>query len=505
MRHIGLLAGSLLLSLITAVSGAWAQSAPVKEWTILVYLNADNNLYRDGLNNIAQMERVGSSDNVNVIVQLDPEPGNLQTTRYYITRNPNPAPGNIKSQVLSQEPETNMGSWNTLANFLTWGVQAYPAKKYMVVVWNHGNGWQGISYDDHPNAYIRIPELRQALEQANKTLAAQAGQLRLARGPIDVVNFDACLMSTLEVAYELRNNGKYLVGSQFLEPGAGEDYSSFLAPLVQKPGMTPREFSEIMVYQYVKQYQNEREINYASVDLTRIDAFTKYFNEMTKAMGASPLSTKIKTALTNDAYTGFDIVSAFTKVQGIVSADPKLTQAVSGLLQLYGYPAEAAITAQSRSEGIKSSAQPLKVMRYAPGVVAYRQGAGAWQKLSLNPMPDRTYQAQLPAGVQQYYVTPVSLTDGSGSRLHEALTTKSRGRSGEIAYHNNFPETSPLVADAYSSLSKGAHGMTLYSLAGAEARLAPQSAGLGQTILAEYKKLSFATQGAPAWTAFFGF
>ena len=41
------------------------------EWTVMVYLDADNNLESAGIDDINEMEIVGSTTEVNVVVQVD--------------------------------------------------------------------------------------------------------------------------------------------------------------------------------------------------------------------------------------------------------------------------------------------------------------------------------------------------------------------------------------------------------------------------------------------------
>jgi hypothetical protein len=91
----------IVLGLVLVYSSAgWSQATAVKEWTFLVYMNADNNLYDFASLNFSQMEKVGSSDQVNVVVQLDPEPTGMPTTRYLVTKNANAVKGTITSKPL---------------------------------------------------------------------------------------------------------------------------------------------------------------------------------------------------------------------------------------------------------------------------------------------------------------------------------------------------------------------------------------------------------------------
>ena len=43
--------------------------------------------------------------------------------------------------------EPDMADSETLRLFLWWGVNAYPAELYAVVIWDHGGGWKYIIHD----------------------------------------------------------------------------------------------------------------------------------------------------------------------------------------------------------------------------------------------------------------------------------------------------------------------------------------------------------------------
>ncbi len=481
----------------TFFSAANAQQPAVKEWTFLVYMNADNNLYQYGFLNIAQMEKLGSTDKVNLIVQMDHGDRSTPTTRYYITRNPNSVPGKINSQVLETMGETNMGDPKTLSEFLTWGVQKFPAKHYAVIIWNHGSGWEGVSYDDNPQAHLTLPNVRKALEVGQSAIGSQRrGSRQAAR--FDIINFDACLMSALEIAYELKDVGQYLVGSQFNEPGEGENYTTFLSPLIAQPQKSAKELAEIMVYQYALNYKGSSSINYAAIDLNRVQGFTSMVNQSSQAMAGSAL----KAALRDSFGSGsFDLITAFTRAQMTGKADPKVQQSLDQLLMAYGYPQDFQ---QSLSRGAGLAGRKI-ITRTFPGVVYFKAG-GSVNQVALKLDQNNLYSAEIPQQTTQYTVqrqVQVGLR-GEARQWKESTSTFLRQGNDPIVYHNAFPETSPLIADAYTFSTKGAHGMTLYSLAGASASLSAPSRNIGRGILNEYKQLRFASQGAPAWTAFFG-
>jgi len=114
-----------------------------KEWTFLVYCAADNDLAPFGLIDVNEMETVGSTDQVDIVVQFDGSeeysPDAKGSCRYHIQKDDDFE--HVTSPVVQDLGEVDMGSRKTLTDFLEWGVKNYPAKKYMVVLWNHGTGW----------------------------------------------------------------------------------------------------------------------------------------------------------------------------------------------------------------------------------------------------------------------------------------------------------------------------------------------------------------------------
>ena len=87
---------------------------------------------------------------------------------------------------------------------------------------------------------------------------------------IDVIGFDACLMSMLETAYALRDSGSVMVSSEELEPGDGWSYDNFLQPLVADPaGTDAAGLGSLMVEAYRKYYGDRDATTLSAIDLTK--------------------------------------------------------------------------------------------------------------------------------------------------------------------------------------------------------------------------------------------
>ena len=113
-----------------------SQKAEPKEWTFMVFLNGHNDLDDFGEVNIKQMEKVGSNDRVNIVVQWASL--GKPTKRMLIQRSET---GEVSSPVIEELPAVDMGSADQLSEFIAWTVEHFPASHYMVDLWDHGAGW----------------------------------------------------------------------------------------------------------------------------------------------------------------------------------------------------------------------------------------------------------------------------------------------------------------------------------------------------------------------------
>jgi len=260
--------------------------AAAKSWTFMVYMAGDNNLDPEGVLDLKEMKKVGSSDQVNVIAQFDRAPGH-EAKRYYMRKG-----GQVAKDAVASVGDVNTGDPKRLYEFIKWGIKSYPAKHYALVLWNHGQGWDDtdIYADDRFRSLRRLASgrarhtmfhttVRNALEKAKtddnfraillddnakdfldniemKQVLADT-KAKLLKRNLDILGMDACLMSMVEVGYQIRQSVDFTVGSEQTEPGNGWPYDKILAKLVKKPDMSPRDLSAVIVDQYLASYTRE--------------------------------------------------------------------------------------------------------------------------------------------------------------------------------------------------------------------------------------------------------
>jgi hypothetical protein len=277
----------------------------VKEWTIMVFLNAKNDLEYYGIKDMNEMEMVGSNENINIIVQIGRAKGYDQSNgdwsgvrRYYIKKDTDT--DIINSELIEDVGNVDMGSYKSLIKFGKWAKNKYPAKKYSLVMWNHGSGWvkslndnrkraaYGISYDEETKNHINTPQLGLAIKEI---------------GNIDVIDFDACLMQMVEVAYEIKDYVGYMVASEETEPGNGNFYASFLSKLAENPYMEPIDYAKIIVDCYHDYYLNSGEGTTKSVIIPKeLTAMTSIMNGFVDVLMKSGEKEVLKTAMNSAQF-----------------------------------------------------------------------------------------------------------------------------------------------------------------------------------------------------------
>jgi hypothetical protein len=216
-----------------------------KDWTILVYMQADNDLRPYAFWDLVEMESAfsgrranGSTLKMDVLVHLDSDQ-DRKLRRFHMFQSQNkitnqgadhykgytvkdissPITHEFDEDIESQKPQKQ-----TFQEFIEWGMAQYPSKHYMVVVWGHGQGWSsspavqfgGVATDYSDNQRISVTEIRESLESIRN--------FSVTGEKVDVLAADACLMQTVEVASELGNEAKYVIGSTQIQNFMGLPY-----------------------------------------------------------------------------------------------------------------------------------------------------------------------------------------------------------------------------------------------------------------------------------------
>jgi hypothetical protein len=235
------------------------------QWTIMLYLSGDNNLSSEMVRAINDIGKSGVPEDVNLAIQYTPVAPDARTLRYFLDAGtsawsePSPAFQPLPKLARQLDGFPSAASSKTLKNFIVDSIRKYDTTYRMLVLSGHGGGTTGdFLTDDAPRGRqprsLTIPRLRDALNNARDELQRQSES-----DFIHVLGMDSCLMSMVEVCYELRHVVQYLVGSEGFVPNAGWPYAYLFEQLgikEKKQRFDPKSISECIVGDYIDFYQD---------------------------------------------------------------------------------------------------------------------------------------------------------------------------------------------------------------------------------------------------------
>jgi len=327
-------------------------------WTIMVYMNAANDLSQYSLTNFEQMQEVASNPHVRIIVQWKQAPSLGYSTAFDGTRRylmQHSTAQSIDSQLIQDlGTGVDMGSSTTMNNFVTWASTYYPADHYAIVVWDHGNGWnrghtaaasRAVSYDDETGNSIQAWQLSQALGSTH----------------FDILGWDASLMQMAEVSDEIRTQVTYIAGSEESPPGQGYPYNLIFAPFTANPNATPLSLAKGFVDGMIQFYAADptSKITQSVIDTSQLPNLMATIKSLGTALqsgvGTPNFATSIQAARVNtQSYSPtsirfyvdlYDLTLKLDSSAGmpasVITADAAVRQAVTSTIVYEGHNAES--------------------------------------------------------------------------------------------------------------------------------------------------------------------
>lgn len=281
----------------TANTASARPSVEKRPWSVLIFLGGENNLSDEMIFAIKAMK--SSVDlpakgaekakfKFHAAVQFAAE-YSLLSSPIRLALRPGDYDGSTHADYVKTCPDDRAPSWPgdgsyafELIDFLYWGITHYPADKYFVILSGHGKGVESnfLIKDSVPPESLTIKQLRHVLDHED----VRDALYNVGKDRIDIVGFDSCLMSMVEVCYELRTSTRLLVASQGSEANLGWPYKAMFQHLQEDYNARPDNLAKSVVDATIKYYVDFSIIANSSADLSVSDLTAEKMTPLVSAI-----------------------------------------------------------------------------------------------------------------------------------------------------------------------------------------------------------------------------
>ncbi len=202
------------------------------EWTVMIYMGggAHEDICEQVEGDLAQIASGAPGSKVNVIVLSDRS--GVDDSKLWYHHGDGLTEMDLSLVNESWGQEVDMADGESLGDFVRWSVARYPAKRYMLYIWGHGDGWRGMPMETDGDLYLY--EIDRALDGVK----------------LDVIGFDSCSMGTLEMYHQLRDRTDIIIASPGDIPLHGLPYHAVLDRMGDEPGMCSEEVSVMIIREF---------------------------------------------------------------------------------------------------------------------------------------------------------------------------------------------------------------------------------------------------------------
>ena len=133
-------------------------------------------------------------------------------------------------EVVQRMPELDSDDPKVLAEFISWGIQKYPAQRYSLIMWDHGGQWDGGFGGDESSE-------GQGMSVVDMRRSIQAGMAQSQLKKLEFLSFDTCPMGGLELLASFADLASVHIANPELDYGDGWDYTATLGYLKSNLGV----------------------------------------------------------------------------------------------------------------------------------------------------------------------------------------------------------------------------------------------------------------------------
>ena len=391
---------------------------------------------------IYEMVEAETPDNISIVVQTG---GATRWSNTFI--NPNKTQRflikNGGFEELENLPLQRSTDPQTLADFIEYCDDNFESDHKMLILWDHGSGPFGYGADSiYGGKSMSLKDIREALSMVYEPDMEDPA--------FDIIGFDACLMSNLEVTHALNGFASYYALSEETEPGEGWDYVGWLTAMKDDPAMSPAAVAQAVADTYTDFYMTQNvnigeqlftsDVTFAVLDAAKAEELYDAYCDLAEKQlidSAGDISVLAEigrccnksTHVVSDSYSMFNLVDLGNYIEHMADTYPDECAEIDRLMEetiLY-----------HRESGSLCDSEGISV--YIPGSIDSFAGLWYFLDYEYNICEDDNIRALY------YYKMSGCLNDEMQDRLAEM--TDETPLVLDVSDFYVFEKTDPMIAD----------------------------------------------------------
>lgn len=239
------------------------------DWKIMVYLSGDNDLGESMVSSITGLARlIGKTDRATVHVFYDSSVADYPSLVFHFT---NAGDG----EVIDLGYEVNASERSVYKFLESCFVDRPAAEKHMLVLSGHGDAFQGNNFlrDSGGDSSVSMTGLSRVLRDIKKKYLKDRN--------FDIIGFDSCCMSGVEIAMQIDQYADKMIASQGLTPHDGWDYAGLIDRMLRSyrtnsssGSISVDAMCNFVTRSFMSYYEDRTKYSGRSVDITVCDLNT---------------------------------------------------------------------------------------------------------------------------------------------------------------------------------------------------------------------------------------
>lgn len=290
----------------------WEQDKKLNGATILIYTVGSDLESQQGrlTDDLEEILRGQPNQNTKILLQTG---GTLKYHNKYMTAGASERfeVSNGQLQKHDSHIQTAASDPKTLRDFLVWGKTVAPSERYILVLWDHGYGTMGGFGADELNERktMKVSELSQAIDSSGMYF--------------DLIVFDACLMGTVETAYALRDQGKYLIASEDSTPAAGLYYTTWIGAIERNPQISTERIGRLILDSFTLHsgIESQMQTTMSMLKLSQAESLVKAIEQAEFDLSLTDLANRSELLGKNDGiFDQYDLIEIMGQSSEVTAA-----------------------------------------------------------------------------------------------------------------------------------------------------------------------------------------